>query len=275
MTNKDKLHVFGCSLSCGTELDVERCNKVTEEQREALWPVLLSKKLNLSTCRIHARPGATVEEISDNAIHALNTEDGIFIVAWTWPQRSNYWVPDNIIDSRLDGKDRMQALVHYANVVKKTGKARPTVLQAYPLLAEHWLLHEDNLYWTLRYLKNFYMVNMTAQALGKRVININVAEETVPAVDFISDQTIPNAKYGAEHTGYLIGAGIVEIESKVVDHTYYKYWLDTDVLFREEGLHKHMNDYAKANAVDILSGIHWNRLGNRLVAEILYGQIIG
>ena len=86
------IHVFGCSLAACAELSGTGLTAVAEEDVQYMWPNVLANKLD-TQCYNWSRAGATNRDIAMCAIQAMSEHDGTFIVAWTWPERTNYWKP--------------------------------------------------------------------------------------------------------------------------------------------------------------------------------------
>jgi len=264
------IHVFGCSLAACAELSGTGLTAVAEEDVQYMWPNVLANKLD-TQCYNWSRAGATNRDIAMCAIQAMSEHDGTFIVAWTWPERTNYWKPQ--LDD-LDFNNYIVTLAMISPEFKKLSK-KDHPIKSHPELIDHWKMFAGEREWIFNTLANFQLVEMTARALGKQCVHILVGANFhyLNSDNFIHEQTVPHRYHNAEETDKL-GSYLMPMPT-IEQHAMYKVWCDSTVLFREQGLWEHMHTkWEDDNTLDTkLSGTHWSKEGCADIAEMIYNEL--
>lgn len=262
------IHFFGCSLTYCSEISgVDVIDPITADL-EYTWPVVLSRKLNFEDHQIKnwARPGASCRDIALTAIEAMYKHDGIFVICWSWPERTNYWDPD--IDMQINQAGLTLTFAHLNTHLDKTIR-----VAKYPELINHFVKFDGERNWAINFLMNFQLVNATAIALKKHCIHVQVGETIyfLNEKNWFSTQTIPHEYYTEkrlEHTNnkYLMYMPTFE------QHCIFTNWENSNVLFKSKPLWYHVKEVVNNNQL-YYSGTHWSRDGCKLVADILYQHI--
>lgn len=260
------IHYFGCSLTyC---CDLTTINKVDPDPKDIpyMWPVILSKRLGYTDdqIKIWARNGASCKDIALTAIDAMHKHDGIFVICWTWPERTPYW--DNTSQINVD----QDAMIVYPSFIHSIDK-RSRVAK-YPELVNHFVKFEGHRNWTINFLMHFNLVTMTAKALNKTCIHIQAGGQlyNLNDTDWFSIQTIPSCIYSQSNlppdNPYIMSAPQLTL------HSLYTNWLNTEILFRDLSLYEIIVKLINRDA-RYYNGFHWNVEGSKLVADVLYDSI--
>lgn len=262
-----KLNYFGCSLTYGAELEGPGIHRTSEEAMLKYWPVKLGNWLGFDTSDIvnWARSGGSFEDIALTAIDAMNKStdpDDVFIIAWTWPERQNFWNPDEDAPNQAG---ITMTLSYLTNAISQVD-----LIKDHKKLVDHYRDYEGARNWTLRSLEYFYMVDTTAKLLNKRCIHLQMGSTFTYLDDFMGKffdyQTIPSYRYGAVETNNLLGAACV-----LREHTLYNYWREAPILFKRNPIwYKFSEAYPDKK---YYNGTHWSFEGSDIVADMIYNEI--
>lgn len=259
------IHFFGCSLTYGSEISGVDVEHPDPDDVQYTWPIVLSKKLNFTDdqIKVWARPGATCRDIALTTIDAMHKHDGIFVVGWTWPERTNYWNPDMDINVNQPGLTVTPA--YLGKPVDKTH----AVLK-HPELINHYVTFDSYRNWVINFLTNFQLVTMTAELLKKQCIHIQFGGtiEFLNIEDWFSIQVIPHEFYTKKRLEHLNNQYLMYMQP-LIEHTMYKNWVKHDVLFKNDPLWEYVYQMVNNNR-KYYNGTHWSRDGCALVADILY-----
>lgn len=258
------IHFFGCSLVYGSEIDGEGINDPSLTNVHYIWPVQLAKKLsyNNDNIKIWARPGSSARDIAVNAIHQMTMcPDDVFIVCWTWPERTNYWNP---AEKDSDQEGLIVNLSHITNPLESF-----PIMKHHSDLINHFKNYETARNWVLNFLQNFYLVESTAKLLNVKCIHLQMGETieylNVINNEFFKTQSLPHARFNKNNNLYTPTVDVIE------NHTLYKTWKTSDIVFRNKPLWYLIKElHADDN---IYNGTHWNIKGSGIVADVVYNAL--
>lgn len=260
------IHFFGCSLVYGSEIDGEGITVPSTENIKFTWPILLAKRLNYdnNNIKIWARPGSSPRDIAFNAIDAMHksaSSDDIFVICWTWPERTNYW---DIKENNINQDGLIVNLSHIMNPIENF-----PIMKNYPKLIQHFKEHETARNWVLNFLQNFYTVENTANMLKCKCIHIQIGETIKYLNDindnFFSNQVVPHARYCKDKSIFSPEPSIIE------NHILFNTWLSANIIFRDKPLWYLIDElYSDRN---IYNGTHWNITGSQIVSDVVYEKI--
>lgn len=262
-----KLNYFGCSLTYGAELEGVGIHITSKESMLKYWPIKLGNKLGYDNSDIvnWARSGASFEDIALTAIDAMNKstdQDDVFIIAWTWPERQNFWNPD---ENTPDQAGLIVSLSHIANPISQFDS-----MKNHKKLIDHYRDYEGARNWALRSLEYFYMVDTTARLLNKRFIHIQMGETFTWlenfSDNFFNTQTVPSYRFCKVDDNDLLGGACV-----LSQHTLYKYWQKAEILFKETPLWSKIEEIYPDKKY--YNGTHWSFEGSDIVVDMIYNEI--
>jgi hypothetical protein len=231
-----------------------------------MWPIILSKRLGYTDdqIKIWARNGASCKDIALTAIEAMHKYNGVFVICWTWPERTPYW--DNTVQINTD----QEAMIVYPSFIKSIDEH--SKVKKYPELVEHFVKFEGYKNWTINFLMHFNLVNMTAKALNKKCIHIQIGGQLFDLndMDWFSVQTIPSYVYS--QTNLPTNNPYIMSTPQLTLHSLYTEWLTTEVLFRELSLYETIVRMTDRDP-RYYNRFHWSTEGSKLVADVLYDSI--
>lgn len=262
------IHFFGCSLTYCAEISgVDIIDPATNDL-DYTWPVVLGRKLNFQDHQIKnwARPGASCREIALTAVEAMHKHDGVFVVCWSWPERTNYWDPGFDMDVNQSG-----LTITFAHLDKKLDKTIRVAM--YPEVINHFVKFDGERNWAIEFLINFQLVNATAIALNKRCIHVQVGETIyfLNEKNWFSTQTIPHEYYSEQRLLYTNNKYLMYMPT-FENHFIFSNWENSDVAFKSKPLWYYVKDLVN-NDRSYYSGTHWSKKGCDLVADIVYNEI--
>ena len=263
------IHFFGCSLTYCSEIsDIDIIDPDADDLKYT-WPVVLGHKLNFEDHQIKnwARPGASCRDIALTAIEAMHKHDGVFVICWTWPERTNYWDPE--IDMSINQPGLTITFAHLNKNLDRTTRAA-----IYPESINHFVKFDGERNWSINFLMNFQLVNATAIALKKRCIHIQVGETIffLNEKNWFDTQTIPNQYYTEKRLAHTNNKYLMYMPT-FNQHYIFTNWLNADVLFKSNPLWYYVKNVVDNNPL-YYSGTHWSRQGCALVADVLYDKLL-
>lgn len=255
------INFFGCSLTSGAELS-EKDNQIPfPEDMKYLWTYLIADWLGYKH-QNWARSGASCEDIALSAIESMyNANNGdLFVVAWTWPMRYNYWQSDLVAD---DEKSLIVSQHHLTHKNNKEMHQNSEIFDNSDIIdfTEKYIAPKKIV---IDYLKHVMLVNNTAKMLGLDIINIQIGTNVfdLNTNDWFSTQTIPNSEYSLYPAQY-------NTTTKLINHPLLIEFNKIDMLYSGDGLWNHMLNKWDTNFEDYLNGYHWNKKGCQYIANEL------
>lgn len=265
------IHFFGCSLTYCEEISGQHTRDPIVSDLEYMWPVVLGKRLGYAAdnIKIWARPAISCKDIALLAIDAMHKHDGIFVVCWTWPERTPYW-------NNLDSIDIDQSTLTVSSVFFNGDMDKNHPVMKRPELLNHFIKYEGNKNWVINYLIHFNLVNETAAALNKKCIHIQMGDSIINLNEsnWFAKQTIPSMQFSRSAAPYEQTCNpYLMYPPALVDHSLYKLWESADILFREPSLYRYIEQLTDRSS-EYYCGFHWSKQGCTLVADVLYNTLI-
>lgn len=170
-----RLHFFGCSLTHGSEILKVGQNVCPAEAKEFTWPALVSKELNVAHTN-HAVWASTNRDITLQFLEQANqhTPGDIYVVAWTWPSRTNFW-------------HQTLSANNHSCIISNNGSIYGDIDD----FAKHWQKHTNDIEYSIQSLLNFYTVN----SLRVPIVNLFITSWDILFENWISTQQLPDSRF--------------------------------------------------------------------------------
>ncbi|MGC6498442.1 MAG: hypothetical protein ACON4I_11130 [Candidatus Puniceispirillaceae bacterium] len=257
----NSLHAYGCSLTYGSEISGEGIQHLMPGDIRSPWPFFLSEKLGVTNTYNHARCGASTRDIALVALdNIVKFPEDIHVIGWTWSSRINFW-PETDDSATQDQPNLILNTTMKDEQIKSLGGV-------YSDLFKNYVKVMGNREWLVQFLTYFNLVEAVAHKFGTKLIHVQIGNNPLSWKDgmqYINNQTIPHNYYNKQNTP--TGA---EVESKLIDHALYKTWQEADIIYRD-GMYMHTLQNYDFDTHH--NGVHWNKVGHQLVAELVYNNL--
>ena len=240
------LHVYGCSLTYGCEISGPGIDILDEKDQKSSWGWVLSDMLDYDRTIVHARSGASNRDIAHTAIqHMLENPTHDHWIGWTYTSRLNYWHTNTSTTHNL------------SNIIVSDSLPRgcpdKDAFETVKQYQDHWE-------YSINFLQQFYLVQQTALAHNIPVHHVMIGANnfyTQQHQTWLNDQTVPHISWSGNYHG-SVG------NSKLKYHPLWTTWIETPVMFRNEGLYTRLLDFWLRNNLkqQRLNGVHWNARGH-------------
>ena len=170
-----RLHFFGCSLTHGSEIIEVGQNTCPNEAKQFTWPAQVSKELNVAYTN-HAVWASTNRDITLQFIEqaSKHQQGDIYVVAWTWPSRTNFW------HENLSANNR-------SCIVSNNGSIYGNIND----FVEQWKKHTNEIEYSIQSLLNFYTVNN----VDVPIVNLFITSWEILFDNWLSTQQLPDSRF--------------------------------------------------------------------------------